>query len=653
VKADRDSTVKVQSTLNNYYLTVDYDIDSMMVHAFAVHSLPLSILHSEAFINMMTCWRDTKGKLPTSKHMREMYHNEANKLKTIVLNKLKASASNPVTVTLDGWTNTCHEKVINIIPVCCGIAYYWKSIVLSTQKCTAAAQYPYVRDSIQSLISSGVVVVAVTTDNEAVNGSLYRLLHEDFPFLVHIPCAAHTIQLCVKLIIDIPLINTTIRGMAAIFSAFEKSKEYRLSLINVQLARCPGKNALSLQKPNDTRWSSVLKAARRLVELKDYIQFVIPQDPTFWTGLDILVPFLTPFQIATDIVQSDTATLYDVYHQFAGLATQIDKMSEQHALFSIKAKALDAIKTHWNRNINKEAVITCAVLSFDDSHTKLFSRKELNDSIKWFLGQFSVPFLTYYGCSEVNVSSIEATLMEQWSEFDGSTGVFVDFLQDKDTLKNKQIEDNRTVNDKGQQHSSWDPRTVWRMKLRPAHELSICAIALLSITATEAAVERSFSIQDIVHSKRRNRLDDESVQDEMFIKFNYRALQKQPDSNGSVFELNEENHCAYVTSTFNSDITPDNPSQPLDSAIASIMNNDEAVDEKAQYDDNESVNVQPEIDPTTEFIIQYIEDHHITPVYKWNVDKINQLETEAIERGIGDTSGELKKRIMTHVNNEQ
>ena len=70
---------------------------------------------------------------------------------------------------------------------------------------------------------------------------------------------------------------------------------------------------------------------------------------------------------------------------------------------------------------------------------------------------------------------------------------------------------------------------------------------------------------------------------------------------------------AYVASTFNSDITPANPSQPLASAIAAIMNNDEAVDEKAKYDDNESVNVQPEIDPTTEFVIRYIEDHHITP----------------------------------------
>jgi hypothetical protein len=179
-------------------------------------------------------------------------------------------------------------------------------------------------------------------------------------------------------------------------------------------------------------------------------------------------------------------------------------------------------------------------------------------------------------------------------------------------------------------------------------------MALLSISASEAAVERSFSMQDIVHSKRRNRLNDESVEDEMFIKFNYRALKQQPDSSGSVFELNDENQSVYVTSIFNSDVTADDPSQPLDSTVAVLMHSDEAAQEEAKIDDNEAkraVNsVEAAVDPTTAFITQYIQDHHITPLWKWNADRTNELEITAIKTGIGDTSGELKKRIMAHVN---
>lgn len=112
------------STSTIRHSIIDYDIDSLMVHAFAVHSLPLQILQSEVFINMMICWRNTSGRLPTAKRMRAMYHEEANKMKQIVVNKMKASKLTPVTVAADGWTNTCHEKVINIIPVCGGVAYY-------------------------------------------------------------------------------------------------------------------------------------------------------------------------------------------------------------------------------------------------------------------------------------------------------------------------------------------------------------------------------------------------------------------------------------------------------------------------------------------------------------------------------------------------
>lgn len=59
----------------------------------------------------------------------------------------------------------------------------------------------------ESIIDQGVLVVAMVADNEAVNGALYRLLKNDFPFLIHVPCAAHTVQLCVKKIIDLPQVG--------------------------------------------------------------------------------------------------------------------------------------------------------------------------------------------------------------------------------------------------------------------------------------------------------------------------------------------------------------------------------------------------------------------------------------------------------------
>ena len=61
---------------------------------------------------------------------------------------------------------------------------------------------------------------------------------------------------------------------------------------------------------------------------------------------------------------------------------------------------------------------------------------------------------------------------------------------------------------------------AWRLYLQQAPVISHAAIALLSVAGSEAAVERSFSAQGLVHSSRRSQLADEAVEAEMFIKFN-------------------------------------------------------------------------------------------------------------------------------------
>ena len=55
-------------------------------------------------------------------------------------------------------------------------------------------------------------------------------------------------------------------------------------------------------------------------------------------------------------------------------------------------------------------------------------------------------------------------------------------------------------------------------KLAP--ELGNVAICLLSLGISEASCERSFSIQQLTHSKVRNRLNEDIVQAEMRIRYN-------------------------------------------------------------------------------------------------------------------------------------
>ena len=72
--------------------------------------------------------------------------------------------------------------------------------------------------------------------------------------------------------------------------------------------------------------------------------------------------------------------------------------------------------------------------------------------------------------------------------------------------------------------ATWHPASVWRTLLSEVPLFAHPAIAILCVAGSEAAVERSFSAQDAVHTKKRNRLSDSSVQDEMYIRFNLDAV---------------------------------------------------------------------------------------------------------------------------------
>ena len=65
-----------------------------------------------------------------------------------------------------------------------------------------------------------------------------------------------------------------------------------------------------------------------------------------------------------------------------------------------------------------------------------------------------------------------------------------------------------------------DPVLYWQGKLHVAQELAEFAIFLFSIAVTEAAVERTFSVQKFLETPLRNALQDKVVQAALFVKFN-------------------------------------------------------------------------------------------------------------------------------------
>ena len=217
------------------------------------------------------------------------------------------------------------------MPVSNGVADYWESIILK-KRGTAKAQTKPVGDGLQSIMDQGVIVVGLVTDNEQVNYKLYRRLSKQrFQFLIHVPCAAHTLQLCVHAALALNPIIAICQGLDVMINAFANNKQLRIALSEMQKTLRAWDQSLTIIKHNATRWSSRQRAAERVLRLRPCVQPLVPQireylsklkdttlhartfDDVWWVSLETLTTFLKPFQIATDVVQSDAFNLMNIY----------------------------------------------------------------------------------------------------------------------------------------------------------------------------------------------------------------------------------------------------------------------------------------------------------------------------------------------------
>ena len=486
-----------------------------LARAFAHSSIAYRVVETEEFREFLRCvgW---KGSLPSRQSLSSSVLAEADTLRSELAVKFENAV---LSLAVDGWTNVRHEKVTNIVPILDGVAFYWRSLVNSAERNTAEWLAANILPVLHSLIDDyGARIIAFVVDNEAVNRAAFELLQRELPFLIHVPCAAHTIQLIVRSCLKHERYASTAQQLADLIRHFD-AKENRMALRRIQEARqLP---VLAVLRPNDTRWSSTLLAAERMMRMRKevetcYDEETLPSvDAAFFPALSALIDFLKPFQVATDIVQRDTSTLFTVYETFITL--------QRHVRDKDSTWAASRIIQRWEKNVNAPATVACAILSFARVPSGL-SIQAAQD----FIVHVGAAYLHYYHlCDDsAKLEDVQDALLAQIAAFHGRTGRFASIEAQKNSFVRSSS-------------GALNPRLVWL--LYPDVELGKVAVALLSVAASEAAVERTFSAQSAVHTKKRNRLLSTAVEAEMFVKFNARALkvrEAQPVF-GSVRELTD------------------------------------------------------------------------------------------------------------------
>jgi hypothetical protein len=257
------------------------------------------------------------------------------------------------------------------------------------------------------------------------------------------------------------------------------------------------------------------------------------------------------------------------------------------------------------------------------------------DLARRFICSYGSQYLHFFKLSSLSIEDLEGRLLLQCAQFTQRSERFQPLNEDIRITKKSA-------------GKLWSAHDVWALY---SMELSVIAAALLSMPASEAAVERSFSAQGNVHTKLRNRLRDSSVETEMFISFNYDALHGRapPRQQASVTEL---------TAEFMADAVIDSDAETDFSLRDEVSESEEPEDEldpvEMKDDDVAAAahRTQSEInEDNRSFLQKYIKENNITLQTRWSANQLTHLEAVAMQENSGGYSTkQLKAQIIAILN---
>ena len=469
------------------------NIHTAYSRAFAKNSLPHSLLENNYFLELIAAIKEHSDVIITKQKLRELIISDGNKIKNDIINNLKISRQ-PITLAIDGWTNVRSNKVINLMLIVNGNIYYYDSIENKEKRNTKEYLLELFEEKINVMLSQGLNLIAITTDNEILMKSTCNDLVKKFPILLDIPCAAHLIQLCLKTICNSNNFKHTIDAIINLLNKFKNKKKNRLKLHNLQ--QKDNINPLKIIYPSMVRWSSIIISVERILELKKYITDIIDLDENFWINLDMFYDSTKEIKNFTNIIQNDNSSLHTVLDCFNKMITFYEPINQD---------IIEIINQYWTKYIDKNLM----------NATKLFCFEILikpERALMEFIGSWGALYLKKYKFTdEINEEKIKKLLLVQLNRL---------LVRQKEFSKIEELISETKYEENNCNNVTYITKLVWGKLMVETYELSKVAIAILSIHPTESCVERSFSILSNIHTLERNNLHQDLIDAELSIKIN-------------------------------------------------------------------------------------------------------------------------------------
>ncbi|XP_058785191.1 uncharacterized protein LOC131660077 [Vicia villosa] len=409
------------------------------------------------------------------------------------------------TLMADGWTDRCRRTLINFLVYCPKGTIFIKSVDASGASKTAETLFKLFKEVV--LYVGQENVVQVVTDNAANYVAAGKLLEREFPKLFWSPCAAHCINLMLQDMGKLEEVSETV-SQASKITKYIYNHCFALYLMRQHTG---GREIL---RPAPTRFATNFIALQSILSHKDALRAMVTSkewttttyskdvkakqfveqvlDSSFWSKCADIVKITEPLVRVLRIVDSeDKPAMGYLYRAMYKAREEIEKRFRRNKL---KVEPyLKILDNRWDAQLRKN--LHAAGYWLNPS-CRFGPEYEKNKSTT----QGLLDVIEKYAYDSKDLRSKLTAEITSFKNCEGSFGRTTAVENRDDVL----------------------PDQWWDTYGTEAPNLQKLAIRILSQTCSASGCERNWSVFEHIHSKKRNRLEHQKLNDLVYVRYNLR-----------------------------------------------------------------------------------------------------------------------------------
>ncbi|XP_038713464.1 uncharacterized protein LOC120007338 [Tripterygium wilfordii] len=433
------------------------------------------------------------------------------------------------TIMSDGWTDQNSRTLINFLVYCPKGTIFLKSVDASEASKTGQLLFKLFREVV---LDVGVEnVVQVVTDNASNYVMAGRLLEGEFPTLSWSPCAAHCLNLMFQDIGKLEDVSSAVKHAAGI----TKYIYNHCFVLNLMRQHTGGREII---RPAPTRFAtnfvalqSILAqkdALRAMVTCKEWIQSSYSKDVNgrrfannvldskFWSECGIIVQLTEPLMCVLRLVDGDDRPAMGYLYKSIHVAK--DEMIRRFQRKKRRVQPLlSIVDSRWDSQLYKNLHAAGFWLNPSNQYNieEMTKHRDTGSGILDVIEKFS------YG--DMDLSGKLTSEMRIFVDAEGDFGR------------------KTAINDR----EKMLPAEWWRYYGNSAPNLQKLAMRVLSQTCSSSGCERNWSIFEHIHSKKRNRLEHQRLNDLVYVHYNLRLQQRNYWKGRNYDPINFEDFTSY------------------------------------------------------------------------------------------------------------